>query len=65
MSSQVKSLTGDTGEIVFDAFKPDGTLRKLLDLARLRSVGWEPRISLKEGLRLAHAEYLKHLEPIP
>ena len=67
MSSQnkVKSLTGYTGEIVFDAFMPDGTLRKLLDIDWLRRVDWEPGIPLKEGLRLAHAEYLKDLEPIP
>lgn len=51
---------------VFDASKPDGTPRKLLDVRRLSALGWKPRISLAEGLRQTYAEFrsrAKSIEP--
>lgn len=45
------------GEIVFDTSKPDGTPRKLMDSSRLFSYGWRPKISLEEGIRIAHADF--------
>jgi GDP-L-fucose synthase len=48
------------GEIVFDAGKPDGTPRKLLDSSKLFSYGWRPRVSIEEGIRVAYAEYRDH-----
>jgi GDP-L-fucose synthase len=47
----IKELTGYEGELRFDTTKPDGTPRKLMDITRLKSQGWEPKISLKDGLR--------------
>jgi GDP-L-fucose synthase len=41
---------GFKGKLIFDASKPDGTMRKLLDTTRIRSLGWEPKITLNEGL---------------
>ena len=58
LAETVKSITGFAGQIIFDSTKPDGTPRKLLDVARLRGLGWRPTTSLVEGLRLAHADYL-------
>jgi GDP-L-fucose synthase len=55
----VKLVTGYEGEIVFDASKPDGTPRKLMDISRIRSTGWLPKISLEQGIRLAYADFLK------
>ena len=49
---------GYTGEIVFDASKPDGTPRKLLDVSRLANLGWRARTSLEDGIRLAYQAYL-------
>jgi GDP-L-fucose synthase len=46
------------GEIVFDATKPDGTPRKLMDSSKLFSYGWRPKVSLEEGIRIAYAEFL-------
>jgi GDP-L-fucose synthase len=46
----IAGVLGFEVEIVFDTSKPDGTPRKLLDSTRLRSLGWKPRISLKEGV---------------
>jgi GDP-L-fucose synthase len=50
------------GSLVFDASKPDGTPRKLMDSSRLRSLGWAPRIDLETGIRLAFESARKTLE---
>jgi GDP-L-fucose synthase len=55
----VSSVVGYEGETVWDASKPDGTPRKLLDVSRLKRTGWTPLISLAEGI---HATYRWYLE---
>jgi GDP-L-fucose synthase len=47
-------------ELVFDATKPDGTPRKLLDVTRLQKLGWKPRISLRDGIRRTYEWFLKN-----
>jgi GDP-L-fucose synthase len=51
-------VIGYTGEISFDPSKPDGTPRKLMDSTRLNTLGWNARIGLEEGLRLAYDDFL-------
>ena len=53
----VKSIVGYPGEETWDPSKPDGTPRKLLDISRLKAAGWEPRITLKEGIRSTYQWY--------
>ena len=53
-------VTGFTGTISFDTSKPDGTLRKLLDVSRLNAMGWRAGIGLAEGLASTYAWYLAH-----
>jgi GDP-L-fucose synthase len=48
-----------TGKLVFDASKPDGTPRKLLDVSRLNALGWKPRINLRDGIRATYEWYLR------
>jgi GDP-L-fucose synthase len=48
-------VTGFVGELVFDATKPDGTPRKLMDVSRLSALGWQPKIGLQEGVRAVYA----------
>ena len=50
---------GFDGELVFDTSKPDGTPRKLLNIEKLRSLGWSPRIPLREGILDAYTWFLK------
>lgn len=54
LAELVMEVVGFQGRIVFDASKPDGTPRKLLDVSRLAGTGWSARTSLREGIRLAY-----------
>jgi GDP-L-fucose synthase len=54
----VRNAVGVQAEIVYDRSKPDGTPRKLLDIGLLRSLGWQPRVGLEQGLALAYADFL-------
>jgi len=54
----VMSVIGFSGSIVFDASKPDGTPRKLLDVSRLRDIGWKARIPLRQGIALAYRDFM-------
>ena len=53
------AAVGFEGALVFDASKPDGTPRKLLDVGRIGALGWTYRTSLLDGLRLSYAEFLR------
>lgn len=54
----VAEAVGYDGELVFDTTKPDGTPQKLLDVSRLTGLGWQAKISLREGIARTVAEYL-------
>ncbi|CAG9168823.1 GDP-L-fucose synthase family protein [Cupriavidus pinatubonensis] len=54
LAETVMDVVGFQGRIVYDANKPDGTPRKLLDVSRLASLGWNARTSLRDGIRLAY-----------
>lgn len=58
LAETVMSVTGFKGSIVFDSSKPDGTPRKLLDVSHLRSVGWQARTMLREGIALAYRDFV-------
>lgn len=60
LAQLVKEVTAYEGEIVFDAAKPDGTMRKLMDSGRLNSLGWQPTVDLKAGLQRAYADFKLH-----
>jgi GDP-L-fucose synthase len=53
-------VVGFAGGIEYDASKPDGTPRKIVDSARLRALGWQPRVTLEEGLAETYRWYLAH-----
>ena len=57
-----KKIIGFKGEIVFDASKPDGTLRKLLDCTKLNNLGWKPKINLEFGIKETYKWYLENKE---
>ena len=55
----VRQVVGYPGDIGFDATKPDGAPRKLLDVSRLTGLGWNPQFTIKDGIRSAYASYLE------
>lgn len=57
LAKTVCGVVGYTGEIVFDTSKPDGTMRKVLDVSLLRSRGWVATTSLKDGLAIAYQSF--------
>jgi GDP-L-fucose synthase len=57
LAELVAKIVGFKGELVFDTSRPDGTPRKLLDVSRLRELGWQPKISLREGIRQTYEWY--------
>lgn len=61
LSNLVKDVVGFKGDITFDATKPDGTLRKLMDSARLNGLGWSVTTPLRDGLEYAYQNF-KHYE---
>ena len=58
LASTIADVMGYTGEVVWDSSRPDGTPRKLLDVSRLRALGWEPRIGLREGIASTYEWYV-------
>jgi len=58
LAETVMEVVGFTGRIVFDASKPDGTPRKLLDVGRLHALGWKHRVDLRQGIALAYRDFL-------
>jgi GDP-L-fucose synthase len=60
LAALVAKTVGFRGRIEQDPSKPDGTPRKLMDVGRLRSLGWSPRVGLAEGLALAYRDFLEH-----
>ena len=61
LAEMVKEVVGFKNKLVFDASKPDGTPRKLMDSSRLRKLGWKPKIHLKKGIELAYRDFLNNL----
>lgn len=60
LAELLADVIGYEGELVQDTSKPDGTPRKVLDVSRLKDLGWEPRIGLREGIAETYAWFLEH-----
>jgi len=58
LAKAVKEVVDFDGAIVFDHTKPDGTLRKLMDVSLLSELGWKASMSLKSGLKLSYADFM-------
>ena len=58
LATTVGKVVGYQGQITFDATKPDGAPRKLMDSGRLRAFGWTPKVDLEQGLGIAYQDFL-------
>jgi GDP-L-fucose synthase len=63
LAELVMTAVGLDAQLEFDATKPDGTPRKLLDVSRLKALGWSARIKLDEGIRMAYRSFLEEHHP--
>jgi GDP-L-fucose synthase len=61
LAYKVKALTGFSGKIIFDTSKPDGTMRKTIDITALKGLGYRHKIGLDEGLKETYKTYLKYM----
>lgn len=64
IADMVASVVGFTGETHWDTSLPDGTPRKLLDVSKIESLGWQPRINLRDGLERTVSWYREHREEL-
>lgn len=60
LADLVADVVGFQGSIAWDSSRPDGTPRKLLDVSRIRALGWSPSVSLRQGLEFTYSWYLKN-----
>lgn len=62
LAELIRDVVGYNGKIVWDTSKPDGTPRKLLDVTKLNSLGWEPKIELRDGIEDTYRWFVNALE---
>ncbi|MDA9854686.1 GDP-L-fucose synthase [bacterium] len=60
LAQTIKGVVGFIGELIFDTSKPDGTMRKLMDVSKLCELGYSAPTNLRAGLELAYADFLKN-----
>ena len=64
LAETIQQVTGHKGEIIWDTKKPDGTPRKLMDVSKMKAMGWEYNTELKEGIEKTYSWFLKNIENI-
>lgn len=62
LAELIKEIIGFQGEIVWDREKPDGTPRKLLDISKISSLGWKPKINLRDGIKETYQWYVENMD---
>ena len=62
LAELIQKIVGYEGNIIFNPAKPDGTPRKLLDISRLKDLGFVPKIGLREGIKFAYEDYCSKLD---
>ncbi len=60
LAEMIKDIVGYEGQLRFDTTKPDGTPRKLMDVSKIKAIGWSPRISLADGIKKVYEEEVRH-----
>jgi GDP-L-fucose synthase len=60
LALSIKDVVGYVGNLVYDPSKPDGTIRKVMDVSRIKNLGWESKVSLIDGLRKSYEDFLSN-----
>ncbi len=64
LAQKVKQITGFKGKIHWDTSKPNGTPRKLLNISKIKKLGWKPKTSFEQGLKKTYKFYLEHFNTL-
>jgi GDP-L-fucose synthase len=64
LAETIQKITGHQGEIIWDATKPDGTPRKLMDISKMHELGWKHKVSLEEGIQKTYDWFLENANAI-
>jgi GDP-L-fucose synthase len=64
LAEKIKDIVGFRGKIIWDKTKPDGTPRKLLDVAKLKKLGFKPQFSLDKGIKISYQWFLENYQKI-
>lgn len=60
LANMIKEIVGFEGKIIFDNSKPDGTMRKLMDVSRINNLGWEAKTTLYDGIKIVYKDFLEN-----
>lgn len=60
LAKTIKEIVGFEGDIVYDSTKPDGTMRKIMDVSKINSLGWNAKTDLKDGIKLVYNDFLSN-----
>lgn len=63
LAEMAADVVGYKGRLTFDTSKPDGTMRKVMDVSKIRKMGWSPKVNLQDGIKLAYEDFLKRTKP--
>jgi GDP-L-fucose synthase len=64
LAETIQRVVGHTGPIIWDASKPDGTPRKLMDISKMHALGWRHTIALEAGIEKTYAWFLENIDGI-
>lgn len=62
LAETIQRIVGHQGEIVWDASKPDGTPRKLMDISKMHALGWKHQVQLEQGIQCTYEWFLENVE---
>lgn len=65
LAELIREVIGYTGNLTFNSDKPDGTPRKLMEVSKIKALGWKPKISLREGIAIAYSDFLEKTRQTP
>ena len=61
LAETVADVVGFRGEIEWDTSKPNGTMRKVMDVSKIKELGWEPKIGLRQGIEHAYESFIREV----
>jgi GDP-L-fucose synthase len=62
LAATIQKIIGHQGEIIWDASKPDGTPRKLMDVSKMHALGWKHQVNLEKGIQMTYDWFLKNAD---